>query len=121
MGKLVLRLVIMESPYRGPDDETIADNISFARACMRDCFRRGEAPFASHLLYTQPGILRDEDRQERVLGVEAGLLWSACAEVTVVYTDRGISEGMQHGIENAHAVGRRVEFRRLREPDHGTT
>ena len=48
-------LVLLESPYAGD----IEANLSYARACMRDCFERGEAPFASHLLYTQMGVLDD--------------------------------------------------------------
>jgi hypothetical protein len=36
---------------------------------------RGESPIASHLLYTQPGILKDDVPEERPLGIEAGLAW----------------------------------------------
>jgi hypothetical protein len=46
-----MRRVIIESPYSG-DVET---NVAYARAALRDCLSRGEAPLASHLLYTQPG------------------------------------------------------------------
>jgi hypothetical protein len=73
--------------------------------------RRGEAPFASHLLYAQPGVLRDGVKLERELGISAGLIWGACAEATVVYTDRGISKGMDRGIKHAKTMGRPVEFR----------
>lgn len=58
-------IVTIESPYRGDTPEQIAANIEFARACVADSLRRGESPFASHLLYTQPGILRDDDYAER--------------------------------------------------------
>ena len=75
--------------------------------------RRGEAPFASHLLYTQPGVLRDEVDEERSLGIEAGLVWGAGADATVVYEDLGISGGMRMGIDRAKAEGRPVEMRRL--------
>jgi hypothetical protein len=80
---------------------------------MHDCLMRGEAPFASHGLYTQPGVLNDNVPEERALGIEAGLLWGAQAEKTVVYTDRGISGGMTYGIKNAEAAGRPVEYRIL--------
>jgi hypothetical protein len=80
---------------------------------MRDCLRRGEAPFASHLLYTQPGILRDEVFEERELGINAGLAWSLAAEATVVYEDLGISPGMKKGIERAKRDGRPIEYRKL--------
>ena len=63
-----MKLVVIESPYAGQ----IARNVEYARACMADSLRRGEAPIASHLLYTQPGILRDEVEGERELGINAG-------------------------------------------------
>ena len=40
-----MKLVVVESPYAG-DVET---NVRYARAAIRDCLMRGEAPFASHL------------------------------------------------------------------------
>lgn len=94
-------------------------NVRYARLCVRDALRRGEAPLASHLLYTQPTVLRDEVPDERRWGIEAGLAWATVAEATVVYTDRGISPGMQHGIDNAKTLGRPVEYRKLwPENDH---
>jgi len=50
---------------------------------------RGEAPYASHALYTQPGVLDDSIPVERETGIEAGLEWGAKADATVVYVDRG--------------------------------
>lgn len=80
---------------------------------MRDCLQRGEAPYASHLLYTQDGVLDDGDKAERSLGIEAGLCWGDKAEATVVYADLGISGGMHQGIARAKAAGRPVEIRTL--------
>lgn len=88
-------------------------NVRYAREAVRDSLMRGEYPIASHLLYTQPGILRDGDKAERALGIEAGLVWGRFAEVAVVYVERGISEGMQQGIARHKAEGRRVEYRSL--------
>ena len=104
-----MRKVILESPYAGD----IEANIAYARACVRDSLSRGEAPIASHLLYTQPGILRDEVPEERTWGINAGLIWGDAADATVVYTDRGISRGMQYGIDHAKEMGRPVEYRTL--------
>lgn len=73
----------------------------------------GEAPIASHLLYTQPGVLNDADPRERQLGIKAGLEWRHVAEASVVYCDRGVSAGMQQGIKAARAAGIPVEFRWL--------
>jgi hypothetical protein len=103
------RLVILESPFAG-DVET---NIRYARACVRDSLSRGEAPIASHLLYTQPGILDDNIPRERQQGIDAGLAWRAVAEASVVYTDRGISGGMHYGIRAARDADIPVEFRTL--------
>lgn len=101
--------VILESPYAGE----IEANVEYARRAMRDCLLRGEAPIASHLLYTQPGVLDDLIPDERSLGIEAGLAWGELAEKTVVYVDRGTSRGMQYGIDRANNEGRPVEYRTL--------
>lgn len=85
-----MRLVIIESPYAGD----IEANVAYARACMRDSLERGEAPIASHLLYTQPGILRDDIPDERQWGIDAGLAWRRVAEFAAFYVDRDWSGGM---------------------------
>lgn len=85
-----MKLVILESPYAGD----IEANTRFARRCLRDCLLRGEAPIASHLLFTQEGVLRDEIPEERALGIKAGLLWLPRADYSVYYTDHGWSRGM---------------------------
>ena len=105
-----MRLVIIESPYAGD----VAANEAYARACVRDSLLRGEAPIASHLLYTQPGILDDTVPVERQHGIDAGLAWRRVADASVVYTDRGISKGMEYGIDAAMAAGIPVEYRSLR-------
>jgi hypothetical protein len=114
-----MRLVILESPYAGE----VRRNVSYARRCLRDALRRGEAPIASHLLYTQEGVLDDLAPDERRLGIDAGLAWLRVAEASVVYQDHGISRGMQHGIDAARAAGIPVEFRSLvaehQEAAHG--
>jgi hypothetical protein len=112
-GELVGALmapVIIESPYAGD----IEANLTYLRACMRDCLMRGEAPFASHALYTQPGVLRDDDPAERARGIEAGFCWRPFVRKTVVYTDRGITEGMKLGIAHAKKMTwHTVEYREL--------
>lgn len=104
-----MKLVIIESPYAGD----IEANVAYARRCIRDSLARGEAPIASHLLYTQPGILRDEVPAERQWGIDAGLAWGRAADLTAVYVDRGISAGMRYGISAAESMGRPVEIRRI--------
>ncbi len=101
--------VIIESPYAGD----IKRNLMYLRACMHDCLIRGEAPFASHGLYTQPGVLDDGHPEERTKGIEAGFAWREAAEKTVVYTDEGISGGMRYGVKDAEDKGRPIEYREL--------
>jgi len=115
-----MKRVIVESPYAGKSTwRAVAFfqrivNRRYARRCVRDALSRGEAPSASHLLYTQPGILRDEVPNERQWGIDAGLAWGGVAEKTVVYTDLGVSRGMEYGIENAKRAGRPVEYRTIK-------
>ncbi len=104
-----LELVLIETPYAGDVDT----NIKFARACMRDSLGRGEAPFAMHLLYTQEGILNDDIPEERNWGIEAGLAWGKHANKTVVYTNLGITPGMEFGIQRANEEGREIEYREI--------
>lgn len=101
--------VIIESPFAGD----IQLNLRYLRACMHDCLLRGEAPFASHGLYTQEGVLDDGKPVERQLGIDAGFAWRAAAGMTVVYTDLGISSGMGYGIEHARGLDHPIEYRTL--------
>lgn len=104
-----MRLVIVESPFAGD----VEANIQYARRCVRDSLSRGEAPIASHLLYTQQGILDDDIPSERQWGIDAGLAWRGVAEASVVYVDRGISKGMEYGMAAAKEAGMPVEIRSI--------
>lgn len=104
------RLVILESPYAGD----VTANVEYARLCVRDSILRGEAPIASHLLYTQPGILRDDVPEERARGIDAGHAWLAVADAVVVYTDHGISPGMEAGMSAAQAFPIPIEQRKIK-------
>lgn len=107
-----MKLVIIESPYAGD----VEANVEYARRCVRDSLLRGEAPIASHLIYTQPGVLDDDIPSERQHGIDAGLAWRAVAQASVVYVDRGISKGMEYGIAAARSAGIPVEFREIDGP-----
>lgn len=108
-----MRRVVVESPYSAPTPEGIERHVEYARACLRDCIRRGEAPIASHLLLTQPGVLDDADPLERETGMRAGWAWIDQADAVVVYEDLGVSSGMRGGMATALTRGVRVELRRL--------
>lgn len=103
------RLVVIESPYAGD----VAGNVAYARRALADSLARGEAPLASHLLYTQPGVLNDDRPDERKQGIEAGLAWATRADLTVFYIDRGWSPGMVAARERCEAEGRRYTVRRF--------
>lgn len=105
-----MKLVIIESPYAGD----VIRNEEYARQCVRDSLSRGEAPIASHLLYTQPGILDDTVPAERQWGIDAGLAWRHVADASVVYTDLGISRGMEYGIKAAQEAGRPIIYRSIK-------
>lgn len=104
-----MRRVIIESPYAG----NVARNLRYLRACMADCLRRGESPYASHALLTQPGVLDDTKPEERALGITAGFAWRSVAQATVVYTDLGVSRGMEYGIDHARRLHHEIEMRQL--------
>lgn len=104
-----MRLVVIESPYAGD----VEANLAYLREAMADCLRRGEAPYASHALYTQPGVLDDDKPEERKLGIVAGFAWGQAANATVVYVDRGFSSGMREGIEAAVSARRPFYLRSI--------
>lgn len=108
-ARLARPIVIVESPFAG----NVELNLAYLRAALHDCLLRGEAPFASHGLYTQPGVLDDGKPEERALGIEAGFAFRYAAQKTVVYVDLGMSRGMQLGIEHAEKLGHEVERRSL--------
>lgn len=106
-----MRKVIVESPYAGD----VEANVAYARRAIADCVKRGEAPIASHLLFTQPGILDDQKPEERVLGINCGFAWYDAADAIVFYTDRGISQGMSNALILAREKGKGIEMRRLHD------
>jgi len=87
------RIVII-SPFATEDEAARKRHILYARRCVRDALLRGEFPFASHLLYTQSGILDDDIPAERQQGIAAGHAWMKVADRIAIYTDYGESGGM---------------------------
>ena len=113
-----MRLVILESPFKGEGPNRLVRWINrwrnkwYARACMHHAIVEcGDSPMASHLLYTQ--CLDDNNPEQRALGIKAGLAWGKAAEATVVYVDRGVTDGMKLGIARAASEGRIVQYRSL--------
>lgn len=113
------KLIVIESPFKGRGWWLLAIirqwmNIRYARRCMRHSLMRMEQPLASHLLYTQPGILRDDIEAEREQGITAGLAWGLHAELWVFYMDRGMSYGMRLAERFAYLHGIEIEYRHLK-------
>jgi hypothetical protein len=118
-----MEFVVVESPFatskiklaNGNECEILqADNVAYARACLHDCLvNHNQAPYASHLLYTQEGILDDDIPDERKLGIEAGLEIGRFAKRRIFYVDRGFSSGMKWGFQFAQEIDQVCEIRRL--------
>ncbi|HXN74901.1 MAG TPA: hypothetical protein VN855_00230 [Candidatus Acidoferrum sp.] len=104
-----MKKAVLESPFAGK----VERNVAYAKLCVRDMLLHGEAPIASHLLFTQPGVLDDNNPEQRKLGIAAGHAWTEIADYIVVYIDFGFSSGMDAGIRQAALNGTPIEFRRL--------
>lgn len=116
-----MRIIVVESPYKPTADRSVAPalwleqlhrNTRYARAAYRYCLLKcGVAPFASHLNYTQPGVLDDLDPEERILGIEAGLVIARKAgDESWFFVDLGGSDGMAQGERHADECGRPKKF-----------
>lgn len=121
--------VNIESPLRGHVEPWVPEllkpmverarrlaNRVYARRCVRDSLKRGEAPYASHVFFDQPGILDDANPHERLLGMQCGDAWAMCADRHVFYCDRGMSPGMQRRWKQCAEEGRLVERRYIFAP-----
>lgn len=126
-------LVIVESPY-APTEEQLKEanavfnikspnlkhdpvykklvnkNLEYARQCCHWVFEQGGVPFASHLFYTQEGMLDDTNKDERNKGIEAGFFIGGFAEKVCVFYDKGISKGMKLGVQKALERDQEIEF-----------
>jgi hypothetical protein len=117
-----MQKVCIESPYRPSSSEVTSyagtytryelarQNLVYARLALRDSLRRGEAPIASHLLYTQ---VWGEDTESRNAGIRAGIEWAHRADRVVLYEHLGESEGMRLAKANAKLINVACEYRRL--------
>ena len=101
--------VIIESPFRGKDDQDRAENVRYLNACLFDSVKRGEVPFASHGFFTY--FLNEDDEHERTLSIRLGFEFWSWAEKIVFYIDRGMSPGMEKALVHAFKMGKTVERR----------
>jgi hypothetical protein len=100
-------IVIIESPFSGE----VERNKKYAQRAMLDSLLQGEAPYVSHLLYTQ--CLEDTISEERELGMNAGWAFIERSDFTAVYDDYGISKGMQGGIDIALKLNKKIVYRQI--------
>lgn len=106
-----MKTVAIESPWRAATLYEQLRNRRYILDCVSDCLRRGESPYASHLMLTE--VLDDADEAQRNTGLWAGFEWSRKAEARVVYTDLGVSAGMELGIKHAADIDQVTEYRTL--------
>jgi len=100
-----MKLVSIQSPYKGNTEQ----NIAYARRALHNSILRGEAPFASHLLYTQ--VLRDDDPDERERALKCDHAFLVKCGLVAVYCDLGITEGMELAISKASELNILIEIR----------
>ncbi len=104
----------VESPYAAPTEDGLRRNILYARIACRWALDAGYYPYASHLFFTQPGILDDSDPDERQTGIDAGkAIIRHSAKISLFFLDLGESSGMRYGREAAQSVGREIKEVRL--------
>ncbi|SRR6266576_721146 len=102
-----MKLVSIQSPYAGD----IERNVTYARRALQDSLQRGEAPFASHLLYTQ--VLIDGIAEYRALALKCDHAFLAECDLVAVYSDFGVTEGMETAIEKASELNIQIDFRHI--------
>jgi hypothetical protein len=106
-------LCAIESPYGAPKGLTgkaraarFRRNIFYARLLVNRVIHEGHAWLASHLQYTQPRVLDDDDPGDRELGIRLGLAANERADYSLFGTDLGWSTGMRYGLAHAREHGR---------------
>ena len=105
-----MKLVVLESPYAG----NVTFNKFYARHCLMHSLLRGEAPFMGHLLYTQ--VLNDNVSYEREKGICCHIAWINACDAVILYLDYGKSAGMIEAEKYALSVGKKIEYRRVKNP-----
>lgn len=96
--------VYVISPYAGDTDA----NAEAAKRYCRYVIKKRCIPVASHLLY--PRILKDDDPNERELGLMFGFSLLAVCDEVWVFSERGISEGMRQEIHEAKRLKKMVRI-----------
>jgi len=83
-----MKRIVIESPLGGD----FKRNKRYALWCAYHCYTRGEAAYASHLIY--PQFLDDQNEEHREFGITAGYAWAVSGDLFAFYVDLGLSPGM---------------------------
>ena len=113
MAQVLRKRVIIESPFKAETPEFQLKNMFYRQECIRDSISRGEAPFASHQMYT--AALDDNDPHQRLVGIACGHTWWYVAELIVFYIDLGFSPGMEKALERCHVLQFAIEKRSIHD------
>lgn len=108
-----MRIVCLESPFKPTEDEIVRyagrysaaellrQNLIYARLCLLNSLKLGEAPLASHLLYTQ---VYTEAPELRAAGIKAGIQMHHRCDLVALCIDLGVSSGMRLAADNAKLI-----------------
>lgn len=105
------KLVVVETPYASENVALLQRHIVYAKLCLSDSLKRGEAPLVSSLLY--PQVLDDRIKLDHDLAMLCSLSWIRGCDMVVVYIDYGITPGMQIAINTAKIKTVKIEYRQL--------
>ena len=91
------------SPYRARTEAEFDRNIDYAQELTRRALMAGVAPITPHLYLTQ--CLNDKKREERAVGMAAGMQLLKGCDFVIAGIKHGISEGMRWEIALANERG----------------
>jgi len=101
---------IIESPYSGDVDR----NLAYLKACIQDCIKHKQSPYASHQMIAASGALDDFNPEERALGIKCGIVIYNRADYIAFYVDLGWSNGMKEAYEVAkEKYPTKIEIRQI--------
>jgi hypothetical protein len=123
-----MRIVCLESPFKPSESdiqryagryspsELLRQNLIYARLLLLNSLKLGEAPFASHLLYTQVWSEREDLRQA---GIRSGIEFHNRVDLIVLGVDLGTSTGMKLATDNARLVNTELTTRSILDVSDG--
>lgn len=92
-------MVYLASPLSAPTEEGMVKNQQLAIKLSKRLIQKGLVPMTPHIYF--PLFLNEFNPNERQIGLDMGLVWLNLCQAMYVYTNNGISKGMQGEIEHA--------------------